>query len=121
MIWRVRAVGEENTPIKCLYRFTNKSLNRSFEIEKSGVTTSFLRSGLRLKGILREKKDVTASESAVDPTTYRNFKVNAVLGKFESYISLNDKGKYRGQRESERLRSNLLKEYEKKIDSTFET
>jgi len=60
ILWRVRAVAEENTNVKysqCLYRFVNLSFQISLgKVVPAPISTCQIRQGV-FKGMEREKKD----------------------------------------------------------------
>ena len=128
-IWKVRSVGEERRTVECLYRFENLSFKKDiWGVAMTPIYSSCLRYGKNLKGIHREKKNKTNEQVIIGASSYREFKANVVLSQMESFISQNDKGKFRGPDESERLRTKLIANYKtvnkntgrNKIDTIFD-
>ena len=63
IIWKVRAVGEDNGMVTPLYKFKNLSCymvrKDMWDVKPVGITSAQIRLGSSIKGIQREKKNKT--------------------------------------------------------------
>ena len=128
LLWQVRHPRDYKPICRCLYNFENISFDYSTsKMASMGISSASVTKKVR-QGLDREKKNKTEEKFSMGASTYHDFKTNLVLAATESYIVINDKGDYRGPKESERLRKVIVESYKEvdaktsrnKIDTIFE-